>query len=107
MEAEVKILGKTYRLSIVEKVDDQDSLGECNDALQRILVKAGQKPDQAMDTVIHECVHAIDYQMSLGLTERQVHCVAAGLTAVFLDNPNLSELWNSRSNIASLNSNYV
>jgi hypothetical protein len=94
----VKILGKTYSLQIVDKVDEQDSLGECNDSLQRILVKSGQKPDQAMDTVIHEITHAIDYQMHLGLSERQVHCVAAGLTAVLLENPNLSQLWNSRSN---------
>jgi hypothetical protein len=96
MDTTVKILGKTYALHVVDKVDDQDSLGECNDVLQRILVKSGQKPDQAMDTVVHECVHAIDYQMHLGLTERQVHCVAAGLTAVFLENPNLSEIWNSK-----------
>lgn len=94
MDSTVKILGKTYRISVVDKVDDEDSLGECNDVLQRILVKAGQRPDQAMDTVLHEIVHAIDYQMHLSLTERQVHCVASGLTAVFLENPRLSELWN-------------
>lgn len=96
----LKIIGKSYQFSIVDKVDEEDSLGECNDLLQRILVKSGQKPDQLMDTIIHEVVHAIDYQMHLGMTERQVHSVAAGLTAVFLDNPNFNQLWN-RSNIAS------
>jgi hypothetical protein len=105
MDFKVKILGKTYSVQVVDQVDEQDSLGECNDTLQRILVKSGQPPDQTMDTVIHEITHAIDYQMHLGLTERQVHCVAAGLTAVFLDNPNLSELWNSRSNTVSSNWN--
>lgn len=102
----LKIIGKTYSFAVVDKVDDLDSLGECNDVLQRILVKAGQRPDQLMDTTLHEIVHAIDYQMHLGMTERQVHAIAAGLTAVFLDNPDFKELWN-RSNIASSNSNYV
>ena len=104
MNTKVKILGKSYEVSIVDEVDEQGSLGECSDVLQRILIKSGQKPDQTMDTVLHEITHAIDYNMHLGLTERQVHCVAAGLTAVFLDNPNLSELWN-RSNTASSNWN--
>jgi len=101
METPLKIIGKTYNFQVVDKVDDADSLGECNDVLQRILVKSDQKPDQLMDTILHEVVHAIDYQMHLGMTERQVHAVAAGLTAVFLDNPNFSELWNNRSNTES------
>jgi hypothetical protein len=100
METTLKIIGKTYSLSVVDEVDEQGSLGECNDTLQRILVKSGQKPDQAMDTVLHEIVHAVDYQMHLGLTERQVHSVASGLTAVFLDNPHFIELWKT-SNTAS------
>jgi uncharacterized protein YpuA (DUF1002 family) len=104
MDHLLKIVGKTYTLSLVDQVDDQDSLGECNDVLQRILVKSGQKPDQLMDTILHEVVHAVDYQMHLGLTERQVHAVAAGLTAVFLDNPDFCKLWN-RSNIESSNWN--
>lgn len=101
MDSIIKILGKKYEVQVVEKVDDEDNMGECNDVLQRILIKAGQKPDQMMDTVLHECVHAIDYNMHLGLTERQVHCLGAGLTALFLENPKLSELWNTQSNIVS------
>lgn len=100
MQTPLKIIGKTYSFQVVDKVDEEDSLGECHDVLQRILVRSGQKPDQLMDTILHEVVHAIDYQMHLGMTERQVHAVAAGLTAVFLDNPKFSELWN-RSNTES------
>jgi hypothetical protein len=40
-----------------------------------------------LDTLIHEITHAIDYEMNLEMTERQVHGVGSGLAAVFLDNP--------------------
>jgi len=45
--------------------------------------------DLELDTIIHEITHAIDYQMNLDMSERQVHGVGAGLAAVLIDNPKL------------------
>lgn len=93
MENTLKILGKTYRVKFVDKVDEEDSLGLCKDAEQEILLRIDQPQDCLRDTLLHEIVHAIDFQLHLGLKERQVHCVATGITAVLLDNPEFAESW--------------
>jgi len=43
------------------------------------------------DTVIHEVTHAIDFNLKLGLSERQVHCIGSGLWAVLADNAELTQ----------------
>jgi hypothetical protein len=96
MEYALKILGKKYALRFVEKVNDkEDLMGLCNDAQQDIQVSLHQPKDALKDTILHEIIHAVDYQMQLGLKERQVHGMAAGLVAVFLDNPEFIEQWNN------------
>lgn len=47
-----------------------------------------QRPASMMaETLLHEVVHAIASDRRLGLEEHQVDQVAAGLAAVFADNP--------------------
>ena len=84
--AQLRILGKTYRLVEVEDLND---FGLCDDNKQTISLRKGMPPEVWADTILHECVHAIDFQMHLKMTERQVHCVGSGLWALFADNPDL------------------
>jgi hypothetical protein len=94
MENKLKIIGKTYALRFVDTVDEkEDLLGLCQDGKQDIQVSIHQPPDALKDTILHEIIHAIDYQMQLGLKERQVHGIAAGIVAVFLDNPEFTQSW--------------
>jgi hypothetical protein len=37
--------------------------------------------------LLHEILHAIDDAMQTKMKERQVHCTATGLLALFKDNP--------------------
>lgn len=83
----VKIIGKTYSVSVVEKVDDDDSLGEHDMTKQQILLRAVQHFESIRDTAFHEVVHAVDEQMSLNMKEAQVHALATGLLQVLRDNP--------------------
>ena len=80
----LKIVGKRYKLIYDDKCDD---CGQCDDNKQAITIKKSMPSDLELDTIIHEVTHAIDYQMNLDLTERQVHGVGAGLAAVLIDNP--------------------
>lgn len=84
----VRILGKTYRLL---EVANLDVYGLCEDDKQQITVRAGMQVESWADTVIHEITHAIDFNMKLGLTERQVHCIGSGLWAILVDNPELTQ----------------
>lgn len=101
MENTIRILGKTYGLRFVDKVemeggDPKESLmGLCTNDKQDIQVSVHQPQDALKDTILHEIIHAVDYQMQLGLKERQVHGMASGLVAVFLDNPEFTKLWNN------------
>ena len=83
----LKIVGKRYKLIYDAKM--QDDCGQCDDNKQTITIKKEMPSDLELDTIIHEVTHAIDYQMNLDMTERQVHGVGAGLAAVLIDNPKL------------------
>ena len=85
----VNILGKYYTISWVDKVDDEGNVGETVDSKQRILILEDQGFENERDTVVHECTHAIDYQLQIGLKERQVHLVAAGIFSLLRANPKL------------------
>jgi hypothetical protein len=84
----LKIIGKRYKII---KRKDFDSYGESDEQKQTIKLREEMLPDLELDTLIHEITHAIDHQMSLKMTERQVHGVGTGLAAVFIDNPKLLE----------------
>ena len=80
----VKIVGKRYKLIYDAKSEE---CGCCDSDKQTITIKKGMPNDLELDTVLHEVTHAIDYQMNLEMSERQVHGVGAGLAAVLIDNP--------------------
>lgn len=82
----LKIVGKRYKLFVKDNFED---CGQCDDNKQAITFQKGMPKDLELDTIIHEITHAIDYQMNLDMTERQVHGVGAGLAAVLIDNPKL------------------
>ena len=85
----LKIVGKRYKLIYDAKM--QDDCGQCDDNKQTITIKKEMPSDLELDTIIHEVTHAIDYQMNLDMSERQVHGVGAGLAAVLIDNPKFLE----------------
>lgn len=91
----IRILGKVYTVQLVGKSDLPNDYGECNNELQLIKIREDISPENKKDVLLHEVVHAIDFAMNLDLTERQVHAVATGLLAVFLDN---SDFWSSYDN---------
>lgn len=46
-------------------------------------------PTRLAETLLHEIVHGLDENRQIGLDERQVDQIAAGLFAVMVDNPHL------------------
>lgn len=68
--------------------------GEYDYEAQIVRLRNGQQLAFEADTLLHELLHAIDDAMQLGLKERQVHCVATGIIALFKDNPAFLEYLN-------------
>ena len=82
---EIKIIGKTYKIEPVPEMDDD--CGACYDAKQLIKISEDLPQELSQDTLLHEVMHAVDYQMHTNMKERQISAMAAGLTAVFKENP--------------------
>jgi hypothetical protein len=89
----VRILGKIFTIQTVPETEfTGDVWGRICCMKQIIYLRDGSGPDQARETLLHECLHGLDYSMSLGLEEGQVHALAAGLYGLLRDNPPLLAL---------------
>lgn len=82
-----------YRFGEVAYEDEdgemQLSLGFVKLMLGRIEVATGRAASQMAETLLHEIVHAISYDRNIGLEERQVDQVAAGLMDVMQNNKHI------------------
>jgi hypothetical protein len=82
----VVILGRVYNIDQKDFIDG-DLLGQCDSDALKIMIKKNQPEILEADTLLHEILHAIDDAMQTKMKERQVHCTATGLLALFKDNP--------------------
>jgi hypothetical protein len=84
----IRILGKPFAVQYVSGVPLEDDLnGECDTDKQAILIREGQPLESEQDTLLHECLHAIDEAVDARLKETQVKKVATALLAVLKENP--------------------
>lgn len=88
LPTKIKIIGKTYA---VESVPEMDDCGLCYDTKQLIKISEELPHELTQDTLLHEVMHAIDYQMHIGLKEREISAMASGITAVIKENPVLAK----------------
>ena len=66
---EVEIIGKTWRLVFVEKVFDDNKLGESRQAACLINIATGMDPQMERDTVLHEVLHSVCSELGFYPTE--------------------------------------
>jgi len=66
----------------------QSICGYMNQREQLIRYNREQHIQQIKDTILHELLHAIEYDLQLNLTEQQVHAMATNLCAVFWNSDN-------------------
>lgn len=62
--------------------------GYMNQREQLIRYNRDQHLQQVKDTIMHEIIHAIEYDLQLSLTETQVHALATNLCALFWNGEN-------------------
>ena len=84
LPASLSIIGREVPIRVVEVFPEQ--LGEYSYDDYAIKIKSGQHPLAEADTLLHECIHAIDDCFQLKLSERQVYCLAVGVLALLRDN---------------------
>jgi len=80
----LSIVGREVPVKVVNELPNQ--LGEYSYEEYSIKIKSGQHPLAEMDTLLHECIHAIDDCFQLKMSERQVYCLSVGVLALLRDN---------------------
>ena len=90
MKHSIDVLGKTYTISVLTN----DNLGECDYVHQSIGINIGLAGDAKLETLLHECIHAVSGDMGLGLHEKQVRPLSVGLYQVLKANPTIwTRMW--------------
>lgn len=90
----LRVMGRNYSVVFEKEATFKSTTaGLCDNQKMLITILEDQHPAEELDTVIHELLHAIWHQMSMGehLPEEEVlvRKTAGGLTQVFLDNTHL------------------
>lgn len=88
MSKTIRILGKKIEIIFVEDSPLVERSGEMHYLNGIIYIRKSLYPDEQKETLLHEVIHCIDYQLKLDLSEAQVHRLAVGLYAVMADNWN-------------------
>lgn len=70
---------RDYQVMYVDSFKDVEQLGECRWQPPQIVAKAGQSDKEIFSTILHEAVHALDFEDEIGLTEAQVIKLERGL----------------------------
>ncbi len=86
----IKIVGKRFRVQYLPEVTNdagEPCYGTSDVTKQLILIEDGMPHERERDTLLHECIHAIDDQLNMGLDEDQVARLATTILALLLDNP--------------------
>lgn len=96
--ATVRILGKTFHLQYVTAEPlAADEMGECDPDSQLITVREAQSLQSEQDTVLHECIHALEHALALKLRHDDVVRLTTGLHALLRDNRSLVAYLRRRS----------
>ena len=92
----VWVLGKMVK---IEPVDPDaapsfgtDRIGEFRPHANIIRYDPGTEIQQIQETIVHEIVHAIDWNLSLGFTERTVQRLGVALRQILVENPNFGRV---------------
>ena len=62
-------------------------MGECDSDAQLLTIRDGQSLQSEQDTVLHECIHALEALLSLKLKHDDVVRITTGVHALLRDNP--------------------
>ena len=85
----LKILSKAWRVVPLrhQKSDKTIYYGKTDHLAGTIAVNKRVTRQQRLDTMLHETIHVIDGELKIGLTERDVCCLATALAGFVIDNP--------------------
>lgn len=88
----VKICGVNYKIVSKTMIEMPEELGLAHADIQEIWLNKTNTRETNVNTLLHECIHMIDHQYDLDMSERQVTVLATALIAFARDNPAVVKL---------------
>ena len=92
-----RICGVDYKILTKPFSKMPEELGLCHSDIQEIWLNDDTTRETNINTLLHECLHAISNAYDIEMTERQVNVCATALIAFGRDNPELIKYFFSRS----------
>ena len=103
MTRTLKILGHTYTIVHNGASDFIGAYGRHHPEKLVIQIADDLAQGQAVSTILHEILHALDFLMKLGLDDNQVQRLESGLYQALTDNGvDLSPLWPTEPRVLKL-----
>lgn len=64
----VKIKDREWSVVWVDRIEGKDTLGYCEEESHTLIIQNGQTEHEALDTLLHEAMHAMcaEYKINLG-----------------------------------------
>lgn len=70
---EIIIKDESYRVCFVDVIDGKDTLGQTDSGTQVIHLKKGQTLEETLKTLIHECLHALEFEYDIKISHKAVY----------------------------------
>lgn len=82
----LNIGNEVYRVRFVRRFDDRSTLGECDPSEKEIRIRLGQSHNERFKTFLHEILHALEFELDLKITHRQIEQLEEPLAQFLSDN---------------------
>ena len=85
----LEILGQHYDIIWAPATLIPDKFGHSDAENQEIVLRANLRGQQALDTLLHEIIHAASHITGVEISELQTHMLGFALSAIIRANPEL------------------
>jgi len=84
----INICGQQFKISYKKKIeqDEEELLGLCDVNTCTIKLQTGMNDTKKKEVFLHECIHAIDENLRLGLGEKKVNILAIHILSLITNN---------------------
>ena len=87
----VRICGQVFDVKMQDEIlvgngkRKEKLLGLCDTQNTRILLKKGMSSEKKKEVLLHECIHAIEVNLDLGLSEQKVNLLGVEMLSFLKD----------------------
>lgn len=82
----LNVNGQPYRIKFVKRFKDKAQVGECDPGDRIISIKRGIGQRETFFTLVHELLHAIEFEYGFNINHKLVYKLERCLSEIILEN---------------------